>query len=53
MKVKTVKGEEIILFEDESVEEMYQIIETTGNIFTMNYQTCNLTSKDNLYHKNQ
>ncbi len=33
MKVKTVKGEEIILFEDESVEEMYQIIETTGNIF--------------------
>ena len=33
MKVKTIKGEEIILFEEESVEEMYKVIESTGPLF--------------------
>jgi len=33
MKVKTVKGEEVILFEENSVEEMYQIIEQIGPMF--------------------
>jgi len=33
MKVKTIKDEEIILFEEESVEEMFEIIEDIGMIF--------------------
>lgn len=33
MKVKTIKGEEIILFEEESVKEMFEIIEDTGMMF--------------------
>ena len=33
IKVKTIKGEEIILFEEESVEEMFQVIESTGMMF--------------------
>jgi len=33
IKVKTIKGEEIILFEEESVEEMFQIIEEIGPMF--------------------
>ena len=33
MKVKTIKGEEIILFEEESVKEMFEIIEDIGMMF--------------------
>jgi hypothetical protein len=33
VKVKTVKGEEIILFEEESVEDMFTIIEEYGPMF--------------------
>jgi len=33
VKVKTIKGEEIILFEEESVEDMFNIIETIGPMF--------------------
>lgn len=33
VKVKTIKGEEIILFEEESVEDMFEIIETIGPMF--------------------
>ena len=33
VKVKTVKGEEIILFEEESVEDMFTVIEEYGPMF--------------------
>ena len=33
VKVKTIKGEEVILFEEESVQEMFEVIETTGPLF--------------------
>ena len=33
IKVKTVKGEEVILFEEESVEDMFKIIEKDGPMF--------------------
>ena len=33
IKVKTIKGEEVILFEDESVKEMFEVIEETGGMF--------------------
>jgi hypothetical protein len=33
IKVKTIKGEEIILFEEESVQEMFDIIKDMGPIF--------------------
>ena len=33
VKVKTIKGEEIILFEEESVEDMFKIIESIGPMF--------------------
>jgi hypothetical protein len=32
-KVKTIKGEEVILFEDESVKEMFEILEDIGPLF--------------------
>ena len=33
VKVKTIKGEEVILFEDESVEDMFRVIEEIGPLF--------------------
>ena len=33
VKVKTIKGEEVILFEDESVEDMFKVIEEIGPLF--------------------
>ena len=33
VKVKTIKGEEVILFEDESVEDMFEVIEDIGPLF--------------------
>ena len=33
VKVKTIKGEEVILFEEDSVEDMFDIIETMGPMF--------------------
>ena len=32
-KVKKIKGEEIIVFDEESVEEMFEIIENIGMMF--------------------
>ena len=33
MIVRTIKGEEVILFEEESIEDMFNVIEETGMIF--------------------
>ena len=33
IKVRTIKGEEVILFEEESVQEMFEVLDETGGMF--------------------